>query len=116
MNPARPETGQALCRMDEIADGAARGFAFTDGPARFAGFVVRQGAQVFGYEDRCPHSGTPLAMFHDQFLTRAGDLILCSTHGALFRPTDGLCLAGPCAGARLAPWPVRIDGDLVVTD
>jgi len=59
----------------------------------------------------------PLAMAPDRYLTREGDLILCSSHGALFRPRDGLCVGGPCAGRRLIPWPVRVEaGELVVAD
>ena len=45
----------------------------------------------------------------DRYLTREGDLILCGTHGALFRPDDGLCVGGPCAGKSLTPWPVRVE-------
>ncbi|MHB8531045.1 MAG: Rieske (2Fe-2S) protein, partial [Caulobacteraceae bacterium] len=56
----------------------------------------------------------PLAGFGDRYLTRAGDLIACASHGALFRPADGLCVGGPCAGRSLSPWPVRIEGGAVL--
>ena len=103
-----------LCRLDEIAEPGARGFSFRAGEALFAGFVVRAAGEVFGYEDRCPHAAMPLALFPHRYLTREGDLILCASHGALFRPGDGLCIAGPWAGRALTPWPVRIEGpDLV---
>lgn len=82
----------------------------------FHGFVVRSLGRLRGYADRCPHAGSPLAMFDDRYLTREGDLILCASHGALFRIEDGLCLAGPCAGLALRDWPVRIEGSDVVTD
>lgn len=29
-----------------------------------------------------------------------GDIV-CLTHGARYQPSDGLCVAGPCKGARL---------------
>lgn len=32
----------------------------------------------------------------------------CATHGAIFRVEDGVCLAGPCQGDQLEPWPVII--------
>jgi nitrite reductase/ring-hydroxylating ferredoxin subunit len=51
-----------------------------------------------------------LAALPDRYLTREGDLIVCSTHGAMFRPHDGLCLAGPCEGRSLWPWPVIVTG------
>jgi nitrite reductase/ring-hydroxylating ferredoxin subunit len=39
---------------------------------------------------------------------------LCSSHGALFRIVDGVCIAGPCAGQRLWPWPVKVEDDQVL--
>jgi len=113
-NPAQPAAGQRLCALADIADPGAKGFSFRDGDKLFMGFLVRQGAQVFGYIDRCPHAGLPLATFGDRFLTREGDLILCSSHGALFRPRDGICIGGPCAGKALWPWRVRVeDGEVL---
>jgi nitrite reductase/ring-hydroxylating ferredoxin subunit len=110
----RPAPGARLCALSDLADPGARGFEYRDGDLRFAGFLVRQGEAVFGYLDRCPHAGWPLAMAPDRYLTREGDLILCSGHGALFRPEDGVCIGGPCAGERLSPWPVRVEAGAVV--
>lgn len=112
---ARPATGVRLCALAEIADPGSIGFRFRDGEALFAGFVVRRGELVAGYVDRCPHAGWPLAALDDRFLTRNGQHILCSGHGALFALDDGACVAGPCAGARLAPWPVEVRGAEVFT-
>ncbi len=105
-NPARPAAGTRLCALDEIADPGAKGFVFRRGEAMFLGFVVRRGGDLVGFIDRCPHAGMPLALLPGRYLTREGDLILCATHGALFRPHDGLCVAGPCAGRFLETWPI----------
>jgi nitrite reductase/ring-hydroxylating ferredoxin subunit len=110
-----PAAGDRLCSLDAVSDPGAKGFEFRNGDFLFRGFVVRKGAAVFGYRDSCPHIGWPLALSQDQYLTRAGDLILCSGHGALFRLEDGVCVGGPCAGKRLAPWPVAVVGDEVRT-
>ena len=111
---ARPAAGVVLCRLDEIADPGARGFQFRAGEEEFAGFVVRRGDALAGYVDSCPHAGWPLAMTPDRYLTRDGAWILCSGHGALFRPGDGVCVAGPCAGRALEPWPVTsVEGEVV---
>jgi nitrite reductase/ring-hydroxylating ferredoxin subunit len=106
--------GTRLCALDEIKEPGAKGFRFREGDYLFLGFVVRRGGAARGFIDRCPHAGTPLALINDRFLTREGDLILCSTHGALFRPEDGLCVAGPCPGASLIPWPVAVEDGAVV--
>ncbi|RMD61658.1 MAG: Rieske (2Fe-2S) protein [Alphaproteobacteria bacterium] len=100
-----------LCRLDEIEDGAGRGFTLPDGREIF---IVRQDAAVFGYLNVCPHQGTPLDWAPDTFISEDSGLILCATHGAQFRIEDGLCVSGPCAGDRLSPVPVAIEGDSVV--
>ena len=48
-------------------------------------------------------------------LTRDGSLILCGWHGAVFEPLSGACVGGPCAGARLTPWPVVASGGIIRT-
>jgi nitrite reductase/ring-hydroxylating ferredoxin subunit len=100
--------------VDDLADPGAKGFYFREGDKLFLGFLVRRAGLVTGFIDRCPHAGFPLAPIQDRYLTREGDLILCGSHGALFRTHDGFCIAGPCAGRKLWSWPVRVDGDLVV--
>jgi nitrite reductase/ring-hydroxylating ferredoxin subunit len=115
LNPARPAAGVRLCAVEEIAAPGARGFMFRDGEALFLGFVVRTPDAVRGWVDRCPHAGFPLAFPAHRYLTREGDLILCASHGALFRPDDGLCVGGPCAGRWLEPWPVCVEGADVLT-
>jgi nitrite reductase/ring-hydroxylating ferredoxin subunit len=107
--------GVPLCTLASLPDPGARNFVLQIGEAFFHGFVVRRGGRVSGYVDRCPHAGFPLAQALDQYLTRDGELILCSWHGALFRPEDGHCVGGPCAGQALTPWPVAIEGEMVRT-
>ena len=113
VNPARPAPGTVLCRLDEIE--RARGFRFREGDAVFFGFVIRDGGTVRGFVDSCPHTGQPLSLFGDRYLTRDGQWLFCTGHGALFRPQDGVCTAGPCEGLSLAPWPVVVcDGEVTV--
>lgn len=102
--------GVRLCALADIPDPGARNFVLQLRAGRFHGFVVRQGDEVHGYVDRCPHMGLPLAQKLDDYLTPGGDLISCSWHGALFALKDGLCVGGPCTGARLTSWPVETDG------
>jgi nitrite reductase/ring-hydroxylating ferredoxin subunit len=98
--------GTALCRADEIADGAARGFAIGSGRLRI--FVARRGERLYGYVNRCPHVGTPLDWAPDEFFDRERRHLVCATHGALFRVEDGECIAGPCQGDRLEPFPIAV--------
>jgi nitrite reductase/ring-hydroxylating ferredoxin subunit len=111
---SRPPAGAVLCRLEDIPHPGARGFAFASGDTPFRGFVVRKDGAVRGYVDLCPHSDWPLAMNDARRLTRDGLHLVCTGHGALFRPEDGLCVAGPCEGRALEPWPVEVRGGAVV--
>jgi len=51
-----------------------------------------------------PLDGTDLG----RFATPDGRHRVCGEHGALYRPDDGLCVAGPCLGARLRALPVVV--------
>jgi nitrite reductase/ring-hydroxylating ferredoxin subunit len=104
-----------LCRTDEIAEGKSRGFRLGSGTHQTAVFVFRSRGVLHGYVNACPHIGTPLDWVPDRFFDRSGEHLICGTHGALFRPEDGLCVRGPCAGKRLKPIRVTVeDGGLVV--
>jgi nitrite reductase/ring-hydroxylating ferredoxin subunit len=107
--------GVTLGPIELIADGTARNFVLQMKAGRFHGFVVRRGDAVFGYVDRCPHAGLPLAQELDGYMTADARLIQCSWHGALFQPESGQCIGGPCVGARLKPWPVAVQGGVIVT-
>ena len=107
--------GVKLGEITLIPDGKARGFVLQMRAGRFHGFVIRRGAAAFGYVDRCPHMGLPLAQVLDDYLTPAGDLVACSWHSALFEVETGTCVGGPCTGQRLTPWPVTVEDGILVT-
>ncbi len=94
-----------LCRLDDIADGGAKGFIVPGIGETGDLFLVRRGQRVFAYVNSFPHIGTLLELIDDRFLNRERTLILCSTHGALFRIEDGYCVDGPCDGE----WLERLD-------
>ena len=108
--------GTPLCRVDEIPDGRARGFTLGDAK-RLRIFAVRRGDALHVYVNRCPHVGTPLDWSDDEFMDLERRHLLCATHGALFRVEDGLCVAGPCQGDRLEPFPIAVrDGVVFALD
>lgn len=104
-------TGRPLCRIDEIEDGEAKGFVLGEGVDQISILVARDGEAVFGYLNVCPHTGSPLDWNEDEFMSEDGAHLMCHTHGALFQIDDGDCIAGPCAGDRLTPVPLEIDGE-----
>ena len=105
---------RVVCRESELGAGGARAFTIGGGDWPLRGFVVRVGAHLRGYVNRCPHAGHPLNLLPDRFLTPDGALILCSSHGALFEKLTGFCVAGPCAGRALTPVPLEVRGGFVM--
>ncbi|MCB1339367.1 MAG: Rieske 2Fe-2S domain-containing protein [Maritimibacter sp.] len=102
-----------LCRLDEIADGKARGFdPLAQG--RDTMFVVRQGETLFGWRNFCPHYGhEQMAWQKDGYLTHDGARIVCGAHGAEYEIDTGICVAGPCVGRRLIAVPLELRGGAI---
>ena len=108
----RPKRWHTICALEDIEDPGAKGFVIPDDWSLHA-FVVRKGGDVYAYINACPHAGRPLHWAPDAFLTRDRRLIMCSAHGAIFEIETGICVAGPCPGARLRALSVRVAGGLV---
>jgi nitrite reductase/ring-hydroxylating ferredoxin subunit len=105
---------RVVCRETELGAQGVRGFTIGGGDWPLRGFVLRAGAQLRGYVNRCPHAGHPLNLLPDRFFTPDGALILCSSHGALFEKLTGFCVAGPCAGHSLTPVPLEVRSGFVL--
>ena len=76
-------------------------------PGAETGFAIRAEGQVHAYVNRCPHLGTELDWQPGEFFDFARLYLVCSTHGAIFEPGTGYCVAGPCRGASLERVEVR---------
>jgi len=111
-DPRAPHRWHTICALDELENPGARGFVIPDDWPVHA-FVVRKGDRVYAYVNVCPHTGRSLHWKPDAFLTKDRNLIMCSAHGAIFEIETGICVAGPCPGARLHALPVRVSGGLV---
>ena len=104
------------CRLDDIAEGTARG-VLADGRGRATAVIVRRGGRLFAYVNNCPHyDRAPLGWKKDAFLNGAGDRIMCASHGALFRIEDGVCVLGPCLGQALEPLPLHVADGMVMLE
>ncbi len=97
-----------------VPRGRTATFRLDCGGRTINGFVVNDAGRYRAYVNRCPHVGTPLDTWPNEFFTEDGRSLICSTHGALYEPDSGLCTAGPCAGDRLTPLPLSLDGDTLV--
>ncbi|MGO1502642.1 MAG: Rieske (2Fe-2S) protein [Marinobacter sp.] len=71
------------------------------------GFVFLDGLTPRAYLNQCPHMGVELNWMPGRFMDIDNLFLQCSTHGALFKPGDGECIAGPCQGDALTALDLR---------
>ncbi|MCG2581323.1 MAG: Rieske (2Fe-2S) protein [Marinobacter sp.] len=107
-----------VCPTDELAEGGFIEFTLTKGnpdnqTMDLRGFVFRRNGKVYGYLNRCPHLGIELNWIPGRFMDTDNCFIQCSTHGALFLPDSGECIAGPCQGEALTPLEVAVSRDSI---
>ena len=110
---ATPPAGTLLARIDELPDHGGKELIFKEGRFRTSIFIQKTGDHVSVFLNFCPHAGTPLNMFDENFMDTAGRHLLCRTHGALFEPKSGKCVRGPCKGKYLRTIAHTIENDAI---
>ena len=109
--------GTRLCSLADLAATGAKGVTLGVWPQARDIVVVRDGSAVRAYANRCPHLLTTLETRPDRFLDETAEHLVCSTHGARFRVSDGVCVIGPCEGDRLEPVDIEVrDGEVRLVD
>jgi nitrite reductase/ring-hydroxylating ferredoxin subunit len=101
-NPSSPSAPIALCPSADLAESSrAHVFDLREFGRPVRGFVLRFEGRVAGYLNRCAHVPTEMDWQPGEFFDDSRQYLICSMHGAAYQPSDGLCVAGPCPGARL---------------
>ncbi|MCF8208947.1 MAG: Rieske 2Fe-2S domain-containing protein [Rhodoferax sp.] len=113
--PHAPAPGTPLGMCDQLPDGQATLHSLDVPPDQptsqvFRLILLRNGAQVSAFVNRCPHFGVPLANRQEQLLQKPLISLSCNVHYARFRWSDGLCESGDCKGESLIPVPLDING------
>lgn len=101
-------TIQPLCQLADIPDGGATAVDAVLSDGEESVILLRQGDQVRGYVNVCPHAGRRLDYAPGKFLLK-NDTLICAVHGATFKRDEGLCVAGPCRGEHLRTVELRTD-------
>ncbi len=91
--------------IDAPQEGGAGSFTLSISGVKDEGFVLRFAGKLYAYLNRCPHNGSPLDWVPGRFFSEDGEVLFCQTHGAMFAPDSGVCLAGPCPHG-LTPLPL----------
>jgi nitrite reductase/ring-hydroxylating ferredoxin subunit len=107
-----------VCASGALADGGdGVRFEVRRGGVTASAFAIRCEGRVYAYVNRCAHVGVELDWQPGRFFDADGMVLLCSTHGALYDPTTGACLGGPCRGGGLAPVAVEeVDGAVILKE
>lgn len=98
------------CPAGRLEPGRTATFRLERDGRAVEGFLVAWEGTYHAYVNRCPHAGTPLDLWPNEFFTEDGRWLVCATHGAVFEPGSGVCVEGPCPGARLEPLQVVREG------
>lgn len=100
--PELPARAIAICRSEELVErGQACLFDVLQYGAIVRAFVMRHDGRVVAYLNRCVHVPAEMDWLPGEFLDSERQFIICSIHGATYRPSDGHCVGGPCGRGRL---------------
>jgi len=92
-----------ICTSAVLLDGGTGvRFAVERGGKPLPAFAVRFHGVVRAYVNECRHQATELDWSPGEFFDAERLYLICATHGALYQPDTGMCIDGPCRGARLA--------------
>jgi nitrite reductase/ring-hydroxylating ferredoxin subunit len=107
--------GRIIAKVEELPPGCVKKFWLICDKYRVDGLLINDQGSFHAYVNRCRHMTTPLDFMRDQFLSEDRQHLMCYTHGALYEPATGRCIAGPCKGELLYRLPVRVErGDVLV--
>ncbi|MGQ5521913.1 Rieske (2Fe-2S) protein [Chitinimonas sp. PSY-7] len=106
-----PERRWRICASEDLPEaGLGKRFQAEWHGVPAPAFVVRWGGVVHGYLNECAHIPIELDFNEGDFFDLTRSYLICSTHGAYYKPDTGLCLGGPCKGRRLIKVLVVEDG------
>ncbi len=110
---ARRPSGKRIGRREDFPDGTSRKFTLRCGGRSLEGFAFGFDGELHAYLNRCRHIPLPMDWLDNRFFTVDEKYVVCANHGALYEPTTGECVWGPCAGARLQRVPLMVEDGTV---
>lgn len=107
-----------ICASGELVDGSdGVRFETTCAGRETPAFIVRHHGKVFGYLNRCGHVPVEIDWQQGKFFDHTGLYLICATHGALYEPDTGRCLAGRCDGKGLQVLAIsEHDGGIYISE
>jgi nitrite reductase/ring-hydroxylating ferredoxin subunit len=109
--PTHWQTIAASTALDDAGLGLR--FNVQRGEQAMPAFVVRHGGAVYAYLNQCAHVAMEMDWQPGQFFDADAQYLMCATHAALYEPSTGLCVAGPCHGKRLVPLAAKEEQGMI---
>lgn len=113
MNSECIDAESRICPVADIGH-SGKEFALVVNGERLRLMLFSREGKITAWHNVCPHKQRSLNVAPDRFLFNELDQLVCAQHGATFDLPGGLCVAGPCRGARLAAVPVDVKNGWVV--
>ena len=107
---------QKICDFKDLAELSSKEFIVKNDAVNKDAFLIFYMGQCYAFENSCPHTGVNLNWQEEQFFSFDGRFLQCSLHGALFEPTTGVCVRGPCQGQDLKRIQFVIEDGVIYTD
>jgi nitrite reductase/ring-hydroxylating ferredoxin subunit len=114
MGTGVPDALVPVARVADLAPGHTSKFVLQCGGREVEAFVVNHGGAFYAYVNRCCHIPMTMDWVENQFLTEDCAHIQCATHGALYEPTSGECIAGPPVGQCLTAVPIVVRDGMIL--
>ena len=108
-----PGTRSWRCAADALQPGQTARFQLERDGKTVAGFIVDHERHPYAYVNRCPHAGTPLDWWPNEFFTEDGRYLICATHGrcsaltpvsASTGPAPARDWSGSASSGTASPW------------
>ena len=103
-----------VATVQDVPPGTTRKFLLPSGGEPVEAFLVNVDGALHAWVNRCRHVEITMDWVEGRFLDESGCYVVCSTHGALYRPDSGECISGPPVGRFLIRVPLRIEGDQLI--
>jgi nitrite reductase/ring-hydroxylating ferredoxin subunit len=122
--------GELICSTNDLKDG---GLAYrfqvrcgdipsfpgmnADEDDYLPAFIIQFKNQYYAYLNRCAHIVMELDWNPGEVFDINHEYIVCATHYAVYQPSTGECLRGPCPkGAKLISLPIIVNENNIFLD
>ena len=103
----------AIAKSSELREGQTVKFQFVRAGKKLDGFIARFEGEIVAYENVCQHIAVNLDDESDRIFSRDGKHFICQNHGAIYEPSSGLCVRGPCEGERLKKLKIEVSNEII---